>query len=106
GKRNLLNLSFQKFDIVRPGFVLVLIREREHFIGHVESVCFASWTDALRRQKNVDAAARSEVENRLAFIEFGECSRISAAERSKECFGRDAGFLLFVVELGSDRIPC
>ena len=43
---------------------LVLVREREHLVGHVEAVRLPGRPDAPRRQQHVDAAAGAEVEHR------------------------------------------
>src|SRR5579863_6112212 len=45
-------------------------RARQHLIGHIEPVGFARGSDAFCRKQHVDAAARAEVENGFAGIEF------------------------------------
>ena len=90
---------------VGAGLALVLVGEREHLVGHVEAVGFAGRSDALRGEQHVDAAARSEVEHRLAFVELRERGRVAAAERREQRLGGNAGLLAFVVEVGGDRIP-
>ena len=61
--------------------------------------------DAPRREQDVDAAARAEVEDRLAFVQLGERRRVAAAERREQRLGGKAGGLAGVVEIGGDRIP-
>ena len=69
GQRNLLDLSFQKLDVLRARFSLVFARERQHVVRHVEPVGLARGADAPRREQNVDAAAGAEIKNGLAFLE-------------------------------------
>ena len=52
--------------LVDAGLPLVLARQRQHLVGHVEPVGLAGRPDAPGRQQHVDAAARAEVEHRLA----------------------------------------
>ena len=96
---------FRNSTFSAPALALVLVREREHLVGHVEAVDLARRADALRREQHVDAAARAEVEHRFAFVELRERGRVAAAERREQRFGGDAGLLAFVVEVRGDRIP-
>ena len=88
-----------------PARCLVLEREREHLVGHVEAVRLAGRSDAPCREQHVDAAARAEVEDRLPFGELGERGRVAAAERREQRLGGKASGLAGVVEIGRDRVP-
>jgi hypothetical protein len=84
-----------ELDVLDPGLLGVLACEGEHLVGHVEAVRPARRTDAPGGEQHVDAAARSEVEHRLALVQFGDGRRIAAAERGE---GRGVGQLLAVAE--------
>ena len=66
GQRDRLDLALEKLNILRARLLLVLAGEREHVVGHVEAVGLAGRPNATRREQNVDAAARAEIENGLA----------------------------------------
>ena len=59
GQRDRLDRALQELDVGRAGLALVVARERQHLVGHVEPVGLAGRPDALRRQQHVDAAARA-----------------------------------------------
>src|SRR6202040_192546 len=101
---DLLDLALEELDVLRTGASLVLIGQREHLIGHIEAIGLARWANALRRQQNIDTAARAEVEDRLSSIKLGKRSGIAAAKGSEQGFSGNAGLLSFVVEIGGDRI--
>ena len=96
---------FEELDVLGAGAALVLVREREHLVGHVETVDLARRPDALGRQQHVDAAAGAEVEHRLAFVELRERRGVAAAERREQRLGGNAGLLPFLVQVGRDRVP-
>ena len=83
GQRDIFDLALEELDVLRAGLALVLAREREHLVGHVEAVGLAGRADAARREQHVDAAAGAEVEHRLARFQFGERGWIAASERSR-----------------------
>ena len=95
---------FRNSTFVEPGLLLVLAREREHLVGHVETIGFARRPDAARRQQHVDAAARTEVEHRLPGAQFRQRCRVAAAERCGERFGRHFARLAADVVVRRDRI--
>ena len=66
GQRDVLDLALQELDVLDAGLALILSRQRQHLVGHVEAVGLARRTDAPGRQQHVDAAARAEVEHGLA----------------------------------------
>ena len=72
---------------VAPARALFAFASVEHVVGHVEAVRLARRTNALGGEQDVDAAARAEVEHRLAFAQVGERRGVAAAERRKQCFG-------------------
>ena len=55
--------ALEELDVGGAGLPLVLARERQHLVGHVEAVGLAGRADALGREQHVDAAARSEIEH-------------------------------------------
>ncbi len=78
------------------GLALVLARERQHLVGHVEAVGLAGRPDAPGREQHVDAAARAEVEHRLAGAELGQRRRVAAAERGRDRRRREPAVSLAV----------
>ncbi len=87
GQRNRFDRALQELDVGRAGLPLVLARQREHLVGHVQAVDLAGRSDALGREQDVDAAAGSEVEHRLARLEREQRGRIAAPERRRDRFG-------------------
>ena len=81
GQRDRLDLTAQELDVLDAGLALVGAGELEHLVGHVEAVGLAARADPARGQQDVDAAARTEVEDGLAFLELRDRGRIAAAER-------------------------
>ena len=65
-QRDVLDLALEELDVLHAGFALVLAGQRQHLVGHVEAVSLAGRADAARREQHVDAAARAEIEHRLA----------------------------------------
>ena len=100
----MLDLPFQKFDVVGSGLALVLVREGEHFIRHIQAVRLARRPNALGGKQDVDPAAGAQIEHNLSRIYFGQGRRISATERSFERFSGNLLHLRGVVKIGSDRI--
>ena len=104
GQRNVFDLALQELDVLDAGLALVLVGQRQHFVGHVETVGFAGGPDAARRKQNVDAAAGAEIEDDLAGIQLRQRRRIAAAERGQQSFLGDLAGLGGVVEVGGDGI--
>jgi hypothetical protein len=71
---------FRNSTFVDPGLALVLFRQGEHLVGHVQAIGLARGADAPRGEKHVDAAARAEVEHDFSRIQPGERRGIAAAE--------------------------
>ena len=59
-------VALEELDVLGARLALVLAREREHLVGHVEAVGLAARADAARREQHVDAAAGAEIEHGLA----------------------------------------
>ena len=81
GERDVLDRPFQELYVGCAGLALVLARQREHLVGHVETEGLPRRADPLRGQENVDATAGTEVEYRLARLQGNQRGRISATER-------------------------
>src|ERR1043166_2985215 len=58
GKRNVFDSALQKFHVRQPGLLLILPRQHQHLVSHVQSVRFARWANTLRRKQNVNSPAR------------------------------------------------
>ena len=100
----MLDFPLEELDVGRARLALVIARQRQHVVGHVEAVGLAGRADAARRQQNVDAPARAEVEHRLALFQFGKSGRIAAAERRQHrLFRQGAGFVVGV-QIGGDGL--
>src|SRR5271154_1559677 len=52
-----LNFPLPELDIGRARLSLILTRERQHVVGHVQAVGFAGRADASGGKQHVDAAA-------------------------------------------------
>ena len=81
GQRDVLDRALDELDVLDPGLALVVPRELEHLVGHVEAVGLAGRADAPGREQDVDPAAGAEVEDGLALVEVGDRGRVAAAER-------------------------
>ncbi len=104
GQGNVFDFALEELDILDTGLALILARESEHLVGHVESVGFAGGTDALSREQDIDAAAGAEVENDLAGVQLRQRRRIAATERSFQRRFRNLLRLGRVVKIAGDGI--
>ena len=86
GKGNVLDFAFQEFDVFDAGLLLILVRQSQHFVGHIETVGFAGWADAPGGEQHINAAAGAQIEHDFAGIEFRQRGWIAAAERSQQGF--------------------
>src|SRR5260370_12070882 len=50
------DLAFWKFNVRQARLPLVVLGYGKHLVGHVQTKRFSGWTDAARRQQNVDPA--------------------------------------------------
>ena len=98
GQRDLLDHALQEVHVRHARLARVLLREREHLVGHVEPVGSAGRPDALGREDHVDPAARAEVEHGLALVQLGDRGRVAAAERRQHRRIGELAALLGVVE--------
>src|SRR5262249_20892047 len=101
---DLFDFAFQEFDVADARLALVLARERQHVVRHVEAVDLAGRADAPRREEDVEAAARAEVEHRFTLAQVDERRRIAAAERGVCRLRRYVAALAVRVQAGRDRI--
>ena len=83
-ERDVLDDALEEVDVRGPGFPRVLLREREHLVGHVEAVDRARRARHARREEDVDAASRAEVEDGLALVELDHGERVAAAEARRD----------------------
>ena len=86
------------------GLALVLAREGQHLVGHVEAIGLAARPDPPGRQQHVDPAAGAEVEHRLAGAELGQRRGIAAAERGGDRRRRERRGLALRVQVRGDRV--
>src|SRR6266446_4960042 len=70
GKRNVFNRALQELNIFDAGFFLIFAGEGEHFVGHVQTIGFASGADTFCGEDDVNAAARAEIEDDFAGLEL------------------------------------
>ena len=88
--RGICSISpLQELDILRARFALVLIGQRQHLVGHIETVSLAGGPDPLCRKQNIDAAARAEIKDHFSGIQLRQCSRIPAPQRSEHGLFRE-----------------
>jgi hypothetical protein len=74
------DLALEELDVAGAGLGSVAAGELEHLLGHVDPVGLARGADPLGRQQDVDAAARAQVQDRLALMEPGHGGRVAAAQ--------------------------
>src|SRR6202023_3480652 len=80
GQRDIFDFTFQEFNVCEAGFSFVFFGQAKHFIGHVQTISFSGGADTARGEENVDASARSQIENDFAGRELRESGGIAAAE--------------------------
>ena len=104
-QRDRFDRALQELDVRGAGLPLVLARQRRASRRSCRGrTTLPVGPTRLRRQQHVDAAARSEVEHRLARLERDERRRVAAAERRGDRVGRQAAGLGVGVEIRGDRI--
>ncbi len=103
-KRDVLDFALQELDVLRPRLPLILARQGQHLVRHVQTVGLARRTHAPRRQQHVDAAARAQVQHHLAGLQLGQRRWIAAAQRRQRRLFRQQPPLLVAVEVRRDRI--
>src|SRR5437762_6230965 len=98
----IVDAAYEKLDIGDAGFPLILAREGEHFVRHVETVDFACRANASCGQQHINSTAGAKIENGFARIQGGERRGIAAAERSFQRFFRYLCCLSLVIETRRD----
>ena len=98
GERDVLDQALQEVDVRCAGGARVLAGESEHLVGHVEAVDGSGRPDTLRREEDVDAAARAEIEHGLAFVQFHQRERVAATEARGDRVTGEAGTLVGAVQ--------
>jgi hypothetical protein len=104
GQRNRLDRAFQELDVRGTRLAPVVTGERQHLVRHVHPVDFAGGSDALRGQQDVDAAAGSEIQHDLAWLEIEEGCGIAAAKGDSDRFGGKVSGFGGGVQVGRDWI--
>src|SRR5208337_1199412 len=94
----------EEFDILDSSLALVVAREREHLVRHVEPVRLACRSYSARGEDHVDPAARSQVEHGFTGLKLGERGRIPASERRRKRLGGQRRLLAVAVEIRRDRV--
>ena len=100
----MLDLALQEFHVGRARLALVVARQRQHLVGHVQAVGAARGADALGRQQHVDAAARAQVQHHLAGAQLGQRRRVAAAQRRQHGGLGQAAGLHRVVQVARDGV--
>src|SRR5436190_15783408 len=103
-QRDVLDLASQELDVLDARLPLVVPRQREHLVGHVQPVRLARRPDPLGGQEDVDAPTRAEVQHRLPWPEVGERRRVAAAERRDDRLRGKPRRLAGCVEVRRDRV--
>ena len=81
--RGIDHVNNNQFDVFDARLLLVFTCKSQHVIRHIQSIGLARRADALRRQQNVDAAARPKIEHSLSELQLRKRGRIAAAERGQ-----------------------
>ena len=84
-KRNVLDLTLEELDIGDACLPLIVARELEHLVRHVEAVRLSGRANSARREEHIEAAAGAEIEDDLAGVEVGEHRRIATPEGCIRC---------------------
>jgi hypothetical protein len=104
GERDAFDLALEELHVQCAGSFLVLPRDGQHLVGHVEAVGLARGADALGGEEHVDAAAGAEIQDELAGREARERGGVAAAEgRAHGERGEPCG-LFRGVEVRGDRV--
>src|SRR4051794_26661204 len=82
GERNVLYLSFEKLDVLYSGLLLILLRQGQHLVSHVQPIRLPARGHPPRREQHVYTATTAEVQNDLPRRQHCERHRVSATQRS------------------------
>src|SRR5579872_524091 len=103
-QRNIFHLSAQELHILDARFALILPRQFEHFVSHVQAVRFSARTYAARGKQHINSAARAEIEDNFAGLELRQRRGIAATKRRRHRLSRNRRFLRFVIEIAGDGV--
>ena len=104
GQRNAFDFAFQEFDIVDARLPLVLVRKREHLVGHVEAIGFAGGADTSGGEQDIDTATGTKIEHSFSRLQLSQSGWIAAAERGQHGFFGNLTDLGGVVKVAGDGI--
>src|SRR6476619_2835876 len=76
--------------------------ERQHLVGHVETVGLATRTNPASRQENVDPSAGAEIEHDFSGVKLRDSRRVSTSQRGEPGSVGQRLALLARVELGAE----
>ncbi len=92
-----------ELDLIGPCLGGVPARQLDHLGGHVDADDAALGAHPPGRQEGVEAAARAEVEHRLAGLEVEMADGGAAAEAEVGRAGHRGGLLRLIAEVGRRR---
>ena len=61
----MLDLPLQEFGVRDPGLALILARESEHLVRHVQAIRLSGRANSFGRQQHVDATAGTQIKDDL-----------------------------------------
>ena len=85
-------------------FPLILPRESEHLVRHIEAVGFSGRANATRREQNIDTAARAEIEHSFSGVQLRQRGWVAAAERGQNSFLRQRAGLRTIIKVRGYRV--
>ena len=104
GKRDVLDRALDEFDVLDPGLALVLPRQLEHLVGHVEAIGHSPGPDPASRQQHVDPAAGPQIQDGLTLMQRCDRGRVPAAEaRQLGCLGQGVA-VVGVIEARAEEL--
>ena len=83
GQRDRFDMAVEEFGVGGAGLGGVVPGEVQHLVGHVQAVGLTGGADPAGGQQHVDAAAGTQVEDRLAGLEAGDGDRVTAAQTGR-----------------------
>ena len=95
---------FRNSTLLSPAFCLFSIRQSEHLVRHVETVSLAGRPNPSSRKQNIDTAAGTQIEDNLSRIQFRQCGRIPAPQRSEHGLSRNLIGLRSVIKIGRNGV--
>src|SRR5665213_136095 len=104
-ERDVFYLAPEKFNVLSSGLPLVLVRERQHLVSHVETVSLPGRTHALGAEQYIDSASGAEIKNSLSGIQLCQCRRVATAQRRQQRLRWNSGGLTVVIQIRRNGIP-